>query len=50
MAENDESSLVSYDIERSIQQVLDTQEDEDDCHSQGVNMFFNEANSRGLGK
>lgn len=50
MAENDDSSLISFDIERSIQQVLDTQEDEDDCHSQGINMFFNEANSRGLGK
>lgn len=46
MAENDEgSSLRSYEIERSIQQVLDTQEDEEDTNSEWVNLFFNEGNS-----
>jgi len=51
MAEKDEeSSLMSYDIERSIHQVIDTQEDEDDDYSIGTNVFFNEANSRFISK
>lgn len=47
MAENEEeNSLISYDIERTIQQVLNTEEDEDDAYSCKSNLFFNEANTR----
>jgi len=47
MAENDEeSSQMSYEIERSIQQMLDTQEDEDDAYTSGTNILSNETSER----